>query len=524
MTEVLDDRTADVAPLIRDEDSRDSTEQEPDLKVGCDFCCNPNRTCYRFIALFLMCFMGFGSYFCYDNPGALQTYIKADMGVTTSEFANLYSWYSWPNVILCFVGGYLVDSVFGIRFGTALFALIVFAGQIIFALGGLLNKYWLMEAGRFVFGIGGESLAVAQNTYAVSWFMGKELNMVFGLQMSFARVGSTVNFNMMVPLYDYIHQYYKGYQCTGIVLMIAAVFCLLSFICASALGWLDYRRAKLTGKAEAETGEVIQLRDIFDFGASFWLATAICVSYYVAIFPLIGLGQIFFQRKYGLSSSAANAVNGIVYIIAAFASPLFGIIMDKTGRNVLWCFIAIVCTLGSFAGLTFTFVNPYIPMVSVGLSYSLLASALWPMVALLLPEHQLGTAYGIMQAAQNLGLAVITMLAGWIVDTKGYFVLLTFFILCLSVSLMAIIVLWVLDYTQNGLLNLSIEAREARRIESMLAKRDSISSMDSRTRQAMRLSQSEFSLRNRFLSRIGAQLPPTYDVQTRALAHRKAMR
>lgn len=36
--------------------------------------------------------------------------------------------------------------------------------------------------------IGGESLAVAQNTYAVNWFKGKELNLVFGLQLSMARL------------------------------------------------------------------------------------------------------------------------------------------------------------------------------------------------------------------------------------------------------------------------------------------------------------------------------------------------
>lgn len=38
--------------------------------------------------------------------------------------------------------------------------------------------------------LGGENLAVAQNTYSVSWFKGKELNMVFGLQLSFSRVVS----------------------------------------------------------------------------------------------------------------------------------------------------------------------------------------------------------------------------------------------------------------------------------------------------------------------------------------------
>jgi hypothetical protein len=40
--------------------------------------------------------------------------------------------------------------------------------------------------------LGGENLAVAQNTYAVLWFKGKELNMVFGLLLSVSRLVSMV--------------------------------------------------------------------------------------------------------------------------------------------------------------------------------------------------------------------------------------------------------------------------------------------------------------------------------------------
>lgn len=123
------------------------------------------------------------------------------------------------------------------------------SSKIIFAAGALVNRYWLCEVGRFVFGwevfpffffflpimhvdgqpqsaglltcsvtfakltrlstlpspphptcvlfvsllvsVGGESLAVAQNTYAVNWFKGKELNLVFGLQLSMARLVRT---------------------------------------------------------------------------------------------------------------------------------------------------------------------------------------------------------------------------------------------------------------------------------------------------------------------------------------------
>jgi hypothetical protein len=41
--------------------------------------------------------------------------------------------------------------------------------------------------------------------------------------------------------------------------------------------------------------------------------------------------------------------------------------------------------------------TPYVAISALGLFYSLLASALWPIAALIIPEYQLGTAYGLMQ-------------------------------------------------------------------------------------------------------------------------------
>ena len=110
---------------------------------------------------------------------------------------------------------------------------VLFSGQIIFSLGGFLFNFPLMQVGRFVFGIGGESLAVAQNTYAVSWFKGKELNMVFGFQLSIARVGSTLNFISMAPLYAWFGQFFNPHVALGWTLLSAGgTFCVMSFICA----------------------------------------------------------------------------------------------------------------------------------------------------------------------------------------------------------------------------------------------------------------------------------------------------
>ncbi|KAG7471083.1 hypothetical protein MATL_G00120700 [Megalops atlanticus] len=423
--------------------------------------CDPSRIHHRIVVLTFMCFLGFGSYFCYDNPAALQTQVLQDMNLNTSKFMQLYAWYSWPNVVLCFLGGFLLDRVFGIRLGTVIFSLFVCFGQVIFAAGAFFNAFWLMALGRFVFGIGGESLAVAQNTYAVNWFKGKEVNLVFGLQLSMARLGSTVNMNIMGWVYGRIRDLmgHTGHTTLGVTLLIASSTCIFSLLCALVLGYLDKRAERILNKEQGKTGEVIKLTDVKDFSLSLWLIFIICVAYYVAIFPFIGLGQVFFIEKFNFSPTQARAVNSIVYIISAPASPVLGFLVDKTGRNLIWVLCAVVTTLASHMMLAFTFWNPWIAMCLLGVSYSLLACALWPMVAFVVPEHQLGTAYGFMQSIQNLGLALISMAAGAILDNRGYLFLEVFFCACICLALIAIVMLYFVNYLRGGELNLSATAR-----------------------------------------------------------------
>ncbi|XP_028320925.1 lysosomal dipeptide transporter MFSD1 [Gouania willdenowi] len=423
--------------------------------------CDPGHLLHRLVVLVFMCFLGFGSYFCYDNPAALQLQVTQDMKLNTAQFMQLYAWYSWPNVVLCFLGGFLIDRVFGIRLGTIIFSLFVCVGQVIFAVGALVNRFWVMEIGRFVFGIGGESLAVAQNTYAVNWFKGKELNLVFGLQLSMARLGSTVNMNIMGWVYTKVSDIVgsTGYTTLGASLMLAGTTCLFSLLCALVLGFLDKRAERILQKDQGNTGEVIKLTDVKDFPLPLWLLFIICVGYYVAIFPFIGLGQVFFIEKFNFTPAEARAVNSIVYIISAPASPLLGFMVDKIGRNIVWVITAVITTLCAHMMLAFTFWNPWIAMSLLGVSYSLLACALWPMVAFVVPEHQLGTAYGFMQSIQNLGLALIAMAAGAILDSRGYLVLEVFFCSCICVALIAVVVLYFVNHHRRGDLNLSAAAR-----------------------------------------------------------------
>ena len=67
-----------------------------------------------------------------------------------------------------------------------------------------------------------------------------------------------------------------------------------------------------------------------------------------------------------------------------------------------------------------------------------------------------------MQAVQNLGLAVISMVAGLIVDQKGYLWLEVFFCAWLCVALMCTFLLLMRDIASRGPLNENAKDRKAR--------------------------------------------------------------
>ncbi|XP_064393937.1 major facilitator superfamily domain-containing protein 1-like isoform X2 [Halichondria panicea] len=488
--------------------------------------CDPRRWLHRFLMIFLMCMLSFGSYYVYDNPAALQRTFINVMGIDTAQYSLLYSLYSWPNVILSIFGGFLLDRVFGIRIGTVVFSALIVVGQIVFALGGFVNSFAVMLVGRFIFGLGGENLAVAQNTYAVAWFKGRELNMVFGLLLSVSRLGSTVNMNTNNIIYSGLSGISPNYVRLGIVLMFGAGYCLLSLLAAVVLGLFDKRAERITKRKEATTGEKISLKDIKSFPLILWLVFIVCVTYYVTVFPFIGLANVFLIDKYGVTTQTANVLNSLVYIMSAAISPFLGVIVDKTGFNLFWMNLGVVLTLGAhamFAFLPATPIFPYIIMIIMGLAYSLLACALWPLVSFIVPEYQLGTAYGIMQAVQNLGLAVVTYVAGAIVDSKGYLILEVFFMACLCICVIAGILIYILDSGAGGKLNMSawhrrkvlaeeeaLEQKEkeaAGNVSTSSGGKDIFESGGSYNYTSPFKPNSAFHIRNRLLSKMGAPMP-----------------
>lgn len=426
---------------------------------------DPRTSIHRYMALLLICLLGFGNYFCYDTPGALEAPIEDALSIGTSQFTSLYALYSWPNTIMCFFGGLLIDKFLGIRLGAIIFLAILVLGQLMFACGAFSGLFWLMQLGRFVYGLGGESLTVAQNTYVVSWFKGSELNTVFGFQITVSRAGSTLAYNTMHPIYDHARMNYSPQTALGYTLLLAGLTCVLSLITSIILALQDKRAERILARPVILSDEKMSLKDATNFKSEFWMLTIICVSFYVTIFPFIAIGSKFFQTKWGFDTTEANAADSIVYVMSAVLSPFIGYTVDKTGRNLIFLLAASVIVMFSHLAMALTFINLWIPMIGLGFGYSIMCSALWPLVALAVPQQQLGTAYGVMQAVQNAGLAITANITGMLVDWKGYINVELFFVLCGAISVMSAIILMAQNSARGGLLNKS--ASERKSLESL---------------------------------------------------------
>ena len=56
--------------------------------------------------------------------------------------------------------------------------------------------------------------------------------------------------------------------------------------------------------------------------------------------------RVFFEMKFEMSHSSASVVNSLVYILSAVASPLFGFLIDRSGKNIFWLMAGTIITLG----------------------------------------------------------------------------------------------------------------------------------------------------------------------------------
>jgi nitrate/nitrite transporter NarK len=321
--------------------------------------------------------------------------------------------------------------------------------------------------GRFIFGLGGESLTVAQNSFTARWFEGKQLAFAFGLVVAFSRIGTSVNF-LVTPYFTAMGVPFSVWFGTEM--------CLLSFLAVGFVGLLDWYGEAAVQRRKERLGEMgaepeVSLSQVRFFPLQSWLIFFNCLFFYISVLTFYTVASIILQEIAGYDAVTATNFIAIPNFVAIFASPTFGYILDRTGRSLIWMGVAgCMQVLGHLSVLAIALkwftIPPVAIMLWIGVGYSMYASAIWPTLPFVIKGEMLGTGYGTMTAVQNAGLAIFPSVIGQLMKVTEpptkYVIPIIIFISCAGISVVLTVILFIVDKARTGgVLNATGEVKQA---------------------------------------------------------------
>jgi MFS family permease len=359
---------------------------------------------YRWMVLVFLSLAMFGSYYAYDALSPLADVLKQQLGFSDANIGLLQAIYSFPNIFTVVIGGFIIDRL-GLRKSLMIFGVLCMIGPAITASSGQLS---VMAAGRLIFGMGAESLNVAVTAALARWFKGKELSFAFGINLTICRLGSFAALNSPT----WARAAYANWRWPFLIALGLSVFCVIGAI----VYWImEVQAEKNFHLGEASTDKVV-FKDLFNFGVSYWYIVALCVTFYSAIFPFQTFAVKFFIEAHGTSREFGGFLSSTLTLFAMIATPLFGLWVDRIGKRALLMMFGSLLLIPVYLMMAYSHVSLYVPMVLMGVAFSLIPAVMWPSVAYIVDQSKLGTAYGLMTMIQNIGLFGFNLMVGWAND------------------------------------------------------------------------------------------------------------
>lgn len=421
---------------------------------------HPSKALYRFTILIFVASLSFGSYFAYDIVGAIAPTLVEQLGAARGTVGTFYTMYSVAAILAVLFGGMLIDRL-GTRKASFLFSLLVLLGAALVWQAKSIPVFFL---GRFIFGAGSEPLIVAQSSILARWFKNKELALSFGITLTVSRLGTLFAFNTG----ELISHHFGSFRAA---LLAATFFCALSLLGNIFYIIMDRRGEKVLKLREEGPEEKIVLKDIKEFKPSFWYVTFLCLTFYSAIFPFTALSTDFFVDKWGIARvaesgggflagvfsnfmhmfSTAGGISSIIIFASMILAPFAGQLVDKVGRRATLMIIGSLLMIPSHLLMGLTNIYPAYPMIALGAAFVLVPAAMWPSIPLIVRKERVGTAFGLMTAIQNIGLALFPLLNGLLRDlTQTYTSSLIMFASLGGVGLVFAILLKKADAIEGG--------------------------------------------------------------------------
>lgn len=400
----------------------------------------------RWTALILIASMMFFGYMFVDVMSPLKSLLETTRGWDSGTFGTYAASEYFLNVFCFFLifAGIILDKT-GIRFTGLLSASLMVIGAAIKYIGisdwfqatelcQWLDSWWtvfpgsakMASLGFMIFGCGCEMAGTTVSKAIAKWFKGKEMALAMGLEMAIARLG-VFAVMWIAPMISekFDHSIVAPVAFCTVLLIVGLISYAVFAVMDKKLDKQLIASGELSAeKSDDEEFHISDLGKIFS-SKMFWLVAMLCVLYYSAIFPFQRYAPNFLEVTLGVDAARAAQLFSCFPILAMLLTPLLGGLLDFKGKGATMLMVGAVIMIACH--LSFAFLLPLFPsqglavliVVILGVSFSLVPAALWPSVPKIIDEKILGSAYCLIFWIQNIGLCLVPLLIGKVLDATG---------------------------------------------------------------------------------------------------------
>ncbi|KYQ99839.1 major facilitator superfamily domain-containing protein 1 [Tieghemostelium lacteum] len=417
---------------------------------------------FKYLGLLFMCLVILGAASTFDVPAAFGSKVISEWyHVNEVDYGVLYSVYSFPNLVLVVVGGYLIDSLLGLRLGLLVFTGFIAIGQIIFAISANARTFWLAILGRLIYGVGGETIYIVAFAYVSVWFFGrKDFALAFSTVNTVGRLAGAIDLSVTTDIADHFS--------LPVTIWIGTFLCLFSFVAGLVLSYLETLRLKKVNplidqkeqdkKAEIKQQKKFKISDVKKFPLQFWLILFFINCYVIPVFSFITIGTDFFKTHFPHLNT--SALISIPFYLACLA-PLLGALVDKFGRNLYFLTVSSVLALVAFIFLMFKPVTPYISVIFLGISMATIYSASFTLINPLVPEYCISVCFALNSAltSGSMALTIIGINSILQKNNNDYTIIFVIYILLILISIVTLVILIIMD-RKHQLINVPPEIQK----------------------------------------------------------------
>jgi predicted MFS family arabinose efflux permease len=318
--------------------------------------------------------------------------LVASFGLSHLQIGLLMGAISFPAVVIAIPVGLAVDRWRPRRAGLASLSLMV-AGAVLFATA---PSFPVLFAGRLLFGIGGLVVNLLLARLLTAAFAGRELALAMGIFMATYPASMIAVFSLQPVLLG-------GFGLRGELLLLAALAALAIPLFAIAVGPAD-------GGAVEDRRSRMSLavgRPLVALAAAWMLFFAVHTS------------VLTFAPEWAGGGPSALLVVTLVMWVAMIGSPLVGTLIDRTAGPNRWLVAGHLVQAAALLAMAVGAATPRPAMLGVGVAAALVPTAAYALPALLIAPERVGYAFGFITVFSNLGTIVGPAVVGRLLDTTG---------------------------------------------------------------------------------------------------------